>query len=481
MTNSKGDSLAARAERPRRRGRATRVIGAAARGAVRARRGDVRRCGGAGRPDAASPTARRAIRPAEPELGACLAAGCPDALHERQVSRLEDHLFARMPGLDPALHEDLARAILAEAEAARLDPLLVLAVIEVESGYDPSAAEHRRSARADAAPPRHPAARGRGARPRARRPRTIRWPTSGPGSATCAAASTATPIRERGAHGLQRRAQPALRLDPGRRRAAQVVGYARRVLAERHRLRQTLPAEAGPRFADAAPAAGAADARHRDLPQHPGGGDAGRAALRLRALHRLRPALHLVRHRLRLPRAGRSGRAQSIVAELNAMAMRHVCLTGGEPLLQPELPELCRELLAAGWEVTVETHGQRDAEALPPEVVRIFDVKPPGSGRGDPRLRLPRSAPAPGRGEVRGGLGRRTSTGRWRWPGATGCRAGWRCCFSPVVPAVEPKTLAAWLLAAGHRGAALAPAAQADLGRGRPRGVSASSPGASGQ
>jgi soluble lytic murein transglycosylase-like protein len=79
------------------------------------------------------------MRPAEQELGACLAAGCPEALKERRVARLEDHLFSRMPGLDPALHEDLARAILSETEAARLDPLLVLAVIQVESGYDPAA------------------------------------------------------------------------------------------------------------------------------------------------------------------------------------------------------------------------------------------------------------------------------------------------------------------------------------------------------
>jgi 7-carboxy-7-deazaguanine synthase len=71
---------------------------------------------------------------------------------------------------------------------------------------------------------------------------------------------------------------------------------------------------------------------------------------------------------------------QSILAELDGLGLRHVCLTGGEPLLQAELPELCRDLIAGGWEVTVETHGQRDAETLPAEVARIFDVKPPGSG-----------------------------------------------------------------------------------------------------
>jgi 7-carboxy-7-deazaguanine synthase len=71
---------------------------------------------------------------------------------------------------------------------------------------------------------------------------------------------------------------------------------------------------------------------------------------------------------------------EAIVAALDAMPARLVCLTGGEPLLQPELPALCADLLARGWEVTVETHGQRDTSALPAAVVRIVDVKPPGSG-----------------------------------------------------------------------------------------------------
>ncbi len=62
-----------------------------------------------------------------------------DLVRERQLRQLEQHLSERMKGLDPALHEDLALVILEESEAARLDMSLVLAVIEVESGYDPSA------------------------------------------------------------------------------------------------------------------------------------------------------------------------------------------------------------------------------------------------------------------------------------------------------------------------------------------------------
>jgi 7-carboxy-7-deazaguanine synthase len=129
---------------------------------------------------------------------------------------------------------------------------------------------------------------------------------------------------------------------------------------------------------------------------------------------------------------------QSLVAELNAMRLRHVCLTGGEPLLQPELPALCRDLVAGGWEVTVETHGQRDAEELPPEVIRIFDVKPPGSGELRPHDEVKFVVASSQDFDWSVEVAR-----RHRLPGRVAVL------FSPVVPAVEPKDLVGWLLAAG--------------------------------
>jgi 7-carboxy-7-deazaguanine synthase len=57
-----------------------------------------------------------------------------------------------------------------------------------------------------------------------------------------------------------------------------------------------------------------------------------------------------------------------------------VCITGGEPLLQPETPELARGLLSLGFGVSVETNGSLDAGSLPEGVVRVIDIKCPGSG-----------------------------------------------------------------------------------------------------
>ena len=60
--------------------------------------------------------------------------------------------------------------------------------------------------------------------------------------------------------------------------------------------------------------------------------------------------------------------------------VRLVEITGGEPLLQPETPELAEQLLAAGYTVMIETSGERFAGGLPAGVVKIVDVKCPDSG-----------------------------------------------------------------------------------------------------
>jgi len=58
-------------------------------------------------------------------------------------------------------------------------------------------------------------------------------------------------------------------------------------------------------------------------------------------------------------------------------------LTGGEPLLQPDVYPLAERLLAAGYTVLIETSGERYVGKLPREVVKIVDVKCPDSGEAD--------------------------------------------------------------------------------------------------
>src|SRR5882724_81601 len=58
-------------------------------------------------------------------------------------------------------------------------------------------------------------------------------------------------------------------------------------------------------------------------------------------------------------------------------------LTGGEPLLQEEVYPLSEKLLDAGYTVMIETSGERSADRLPREVIKIMDVKCPDSGEPD--------------------------------------------------------------------------------------------------
>lgn len=57
-----------------------------------------------------------------------------------------------------------------------------------------------------------------------------------------------------------------------------------------------------------------------------------------------------------------------------------VCLTGGEPLLQDDSPELVGGLIRKGHSVTVETNGSLRIDCLPEGAVKIMDVKCPDSG-----------------------------------------------------------------------------------------------------
>jgi 7-carboxy-7-deazaguanine synthase len=77
------------------------------------------------------------------------------------------------------------------------------------------------------------------------------------------------------------------------------------------------------------------------------------------------------------------GRKQSVDEVVTAVE-QHNCplveITGGEPLLQEDVYALMNRLLASGRTVLLETGGHRPIDRVPTEVVKIVDVKCPGSG-----------------------------------------------------------------------------------------------------
>jgi 7-carboxy-7-deazaguanine synthase len=74
-----------------------------------------------------------------------------------------------------------------------------------------------------------------------------------------------------------------------------------------------------------------------------------------------------------------------VVAEVEKLApVKLVEFTGGEPLLQErELVPLMERLLGQGYELMIETSGERPLERVPRAVHKIVDVKCPGSGEGE--------------------------------------------------------------------------------------------------
>ena len=68
-----------------------------------------------------------------------------------------------------------------------------------------------------------------------------------------------------------------------------------------------------------------------------------------------------------------------LLEDTRAHGVRHVCVTGGEPLAQKGCLELLRRLCEAGYEVSLETSGAMDVSAVDARVMRIVDIKTPGS------------------------------------------------------------------------------------------------------
>lgn len=73
----------------------------------------------------------------------------------------------------------------------------------------------------------------------------------------------------------------------------------------------------------------------------------------------------------------------AILAEVAGHGVRHVCVTGGEPLAQKRCVDLLRRLCDAGYRVSLETSGAIDIADVDPRVSRVLDIKTPGSAEVD--------------------------------------------------------------------------------------------------
>lgn len=136
-----------------------------------------------------------------------------------------------------------------------------------------------------------------------------------------------------------------------------------------------------------------------------------------------------------------------IVAEVLGHGVRHVCVTGGEPLAQKRCLLLLQRLCDAGLDVSLETSGALDIGSVDPRVSRVVDLKTPGSGE-VARNRLQNLPLLTARDQIKFVLCGRDDY-EWARDMVATHRLHERCMvwFSPSKSELVPRELADWIVA----------------------------------
>ncbi|MEQ8660454.1 MAG: 7-carboxy-7-deazaguanine synthase QueE [Gammaproteobacteria bacterium] len=142
---------------------------------------------------------------------------------------------------------------------------------------------------------------------------------------------------------------------------------------------------------------------------------------------------------------GRAMSLAAILAEVASHRVHHVTVTGGEPLAQPATPALLGLLCDAGYRVSLETSGALDIAGLDPRVIKVLDLKPPGSGEVS-RNRWSNLAHLGAGDEIKFVIADRTDYD-WSVARLASLPAGVDVLFSPVHGQLEPRALADWIVA----------------------------------
>jgi len=136
----------------------------------------------------------------------------------------------------------------------------------------------------------------------------------------------------------------------------------------------------------------------------------------------------------------------AILDEVARHGARHVTVTGGEPLAQPDCLDLLARLCDAGYRVSLETSGALDVSGVDPRVVKVMDLKTPSSGECDKNL-YGNLDHLTARDQVKFVIGNEVDY-RWSCEQLEHYRLSDRCevLFSPVAGQMAPTDLADWIL-----------------------------------
>lgn len=138
---------------------------------------------------------------------------------------------------------------------------------------------------------------------------------------------------------------------------------------------------------------------------------------------------------------------EEILAKVAGFEVRHVCVTGGEPLAQPACHDLLAALCDAGYQVSLETSGALDISAVDRRVAVVLDLKTPASGELARNL-WGNLAHLKGEDQVKFVICNRTD---YEWArdtlGEHGLAARCEVLFSPAWEQQPARELAEWILA----------------------------------
>ncbi len=137
----------------------------------------------------------------------------------------------------------------------------------------------------------------------------------------------------------------------------------------------------------------------------------------------------------------------AVLRKVSELKAKYVCVTGGEPLAQPNCLKLLERLCDAGYEVSLETSGALDVAPVDPRVSRVIDVKTPASNE-SARNRIENFAHLSRRDQLKFVICSRED---YDWSKefmrAHGLTERCRILFSPSYNQLSPTLLADWILA----------------------------------
>lgn len=136
-----------------------------------------------------------------------------------------------------------------------------------------------------------------------------------------------------------------------------------------------------------------------------------------------------------------------ILAEVARHGVRHVCVTGGEPLSQKRCLILLTKLCDAGYDVSLETSGALDVAPVDPRVRKVMDLKAPDSGESARNL-WSNLDHLLAHDQIKIVIASRADY-EWSCTMLAEHRLSDRCMvlFSPVHGLVQPRELAEWIIA----------------------------------